>query len=154
MQVGVPGSGLGYAFYALSVACMPIHELSRLARGKSSIDRWRRVARQVGLLAGIVAGLAGEWWVLTRVQVIAAAIRSAIYGNVTDAEAGAVSAVQHGMVEDYLGPIIVVAPFVIIAVLWVILQLLRLGLRADWAAILRRWSPRPRSQMRQARPAP
>jgi hypothetical protein len=55
------------------------------------------------------------------------------------------------MVADYLGPIIVVAPFLVIAVLCVTLQLLRLGLRADRAAILRRWSPRLRAQPRPAR---
>lgn len=149
--MGVPGSGLGYAFYALSVAWMPIHELWRLAQGKSSADRWRRVARQVGLLAGIVAGLAGEWWILARLPSVIAVIPRGIYGDVADADAGAVSAAQHGMVADYLGPIIVVAPFVVIAVLCVTLQLLRLGLRADRAAILRRWSPRLRAQPRPAR---
>lgn len=143
MQVGVPGSGLGYAFYALSVAWMPIHELSRLVRGKSSADRWRRVARHVALLAGIVMALAGEWWLLARLHVIVAAIRltSPSHDGISGSEAAA--AAELGRIEDFVGPIVVLAPFVVIAVLCVVLQLLRLGLRVERTAILRPRQPRP-----------
>lgn len=62
MTAGLPGVGIGGIFYLISALLMPVHELFRLVRGESSVERWRLVARQWVLAAGILAGLWGTGW--------------------------------------------------------------------------------------------
>jgi hypothetical protein len=56
-NVGLPGTGLGGLFYILLAVWMPLSEAYRTVRGRSSLARWRRVARQFALACGIVAAL-------------------------------------------------------------------------------------------------
>ena len=66
MVVGVPGAGINGLFYLLLSAVMPLEELPRTLRGRSSIARWKAIAYLVGLAAGVVLTLWGEYWVFER----------------------------------------------------------------------------------------
>jgi hypothetical protein len=46
MFAGLPGIGVGTLFYILIALCMPVVELVNVARGTSSLARWRRIVRQ------------------------------------------------------------------------------------------------------------
>jgi hypothetical protein len=46
MFAGLPGIGVGTLFYVLIALCMPVFELYNVARGTSSLARWRRIGRQ------------------------------------------------------------------------------------------------------------
>ena len=67
MTVGLPGVGLGGIFYLLSALLMPLFELARTVRGRSSPGRWRVVGTQWTLAAGIVTALWGTGWALGQV---------------------------------------------------------------------------------------
>ena len=74
MNVGLPGTGIGGLFYVLTAFLMPLLELGRTLRGRSSLQRWQRVGTQTGLAAGILAGLwltaqALQWCLPTPVMV-------------------------------------------------------------------------------------
>jgi hypothetical protein len=56
MNVGLPGSGIGGAFYLLSALCMPIVALVRQLRSRPA--GWGGALRQAAMAVGIVAGLA------------------------------------------------------------------------------------------------
>ena len=56
---GIPGTGLGGLFYLLLAFWMPLAELSRTLRGRSSRERWRHVGTQFALACGIVAAVGG-----------------------------------------------------------------------------------------------
>ncbi len=58
MFAGLPGIGVGTLFYVLSAFWMPLHELPRLLRGESSVERWRLIARQLVFATGIIACVA------------------------------------------------------------------------------------------------
>ena len=64
MNVGLPGTGVGGVFYVLLVTWLPARELWLTLRGRSGPERWRRVATQTALAAGIVGALWGEAWLL------------------------------------------------------------------------------------------
>lgn len=64
MHAGIPGIGLGGLFFVLSALLMLAVELVNTARGRSSVARWRLVARQSGLAAGIVIATAIMLWLL------------------------------------------------------------------------------------------
>lgn len=57
MIVGLPGTGIGGLFYLLMSFYMPVHELYMLCRGRSSWARWRYIALNLSLVAGILASL-------------------------------------------------------------------------------------------------
>lgn len=57
MVVGLPGTGIGGLFYLFMAFWMPFHELYRLARGRSSIERWRFIAINWLVVGGILACL-------------------------------------------------------------------------------------------------
>lgn len=59
MVVGLPGTGIGGLFYLCLALWMPIHEAYLLARGRSSLERWRFI----GLNWLIVAGMLACLWV-------------------------------------------------------------------------------------------
>lgn len=57
-NAGLPGTGLGGLFYILLALAMPVVEVYRTARGRSSAGRWREVGTQFALACGIVAMMA------------------------------------------------------------------------------------------------
>jgi hypothetical protein len=127
---------------------MPLDELRRTLRGRSSLKRWRRVGRQTGLGAAILVALYGEWWGLSELHAMVVSTWSTLYpdpGSAGDAASTAAATVQQPGFEYYFGPAIAVAPFVIIAVLCVGLQLVRLALRSEPRALVRRSLVRLRS---------
>lgn len=64
MTAGLPGTGIGGFFYLISALVMPVHELVFLVRGRSSLSRWRVVARQTAIAVGIIAGIWVMGWFL------------------------------------------------------------------------------------------
>lgn len=57
MTAGLPGTGLGGLLYVVLALLMPLRELYLTARGRSSRERWRVVARQAGLALAVVVVL-------------------------------------------------------------------------------------------------
>jgi hypothetical protein len=66
MVAGLPGTGIGGIFYILLAFTMPFVELYRLARGQSSVKRWRMVLMQVCNASGILGGVYVTGWLLAR----------------------------------------------------------------------------------------
>ena len=68
MFAGLPGIGVGTLFYVLAGLCMPALELVRVARGTSSVARWRIILRQcffsVSVVASIMLAERGLMWIL------------------------------------------------------------------------------------------
>lgn len=64
MTVGLPGSGIGGILYLLLGLLMPLHELWVTLQGRSNWQRWRVVASQWCLCAGVLASLWVEGWAL------------------------------------------------------------------------------------------
>jgi hypothetical protein len=143
MKAGFPGAGIGGVFYVLLVAFMPFDELRRTLQGRSSARRWRRVGRQTGLVAGILGALYAEWWGLAELHAWLINVWSTIHPEPVDA--GAAASVQHPGFEYFFGPVIAAAPFVVIAVLCVGLQVVRLALRHEPQGLVRRSLVRLRS---------
>lgn len=54
MSAGIPGFGLGGLFFILSALLAPAIELVRTARGRSSLDAWRRVGRQFAIAVAMI----------------------------------------------------------------------------------------------------
>lgn len=59
MIVGLPGTGIGGLFYLFMALWMPINELYRLVQGRSSLERWKFIAFNWIMVAGIL----GTLWV-------------------------------------------------------------------------------------------
>jgi hypothetical protein len=57
VSAGLPGLGLGGLFFILSALLAPLPELTRLARGRSSIAAWRAIGRQLGQATLMVAAI-------------------------------------------------------------------------------------------------
>lgn len=57
MFAGLPGIGVGTLFYILTALWMPVHELGRLAAGRSSAARWRLIAVQVIYACGVIVSI-------------------------------------------------------------------------------------------------
>lgn len=57
MVVGLPGTGIGGLFYLFMTLWMPVHELWRLLRGRSSVERWRFIALNWMIVGGILSCL-------------------------------------------------------------------------------------------------
>lgn len=66
MVVGIPGTGIGGLFYLLAAAFMPLRELVLLVQGRSSLARWRFIAMQWAMIAGMLASLWGAMWLFKR----------------------------------------------------------------------------------------
>lgn len=58
-HAGLPGTGLGGLFYLVLAFAMPLVELPRTLRGRSSRARWHRIGSQVALAGGIAMSVAG-----------------------------------------------------------------------------------------------
>jgi len=56
-NAGLPGTGIGGLFYLLLALWMPVGELWRTVRGRSSRERWRLVGTQFALACAIIAAL-------------------------------------------------------------------------------------------------
>jgi len=54
-NAGLPGTGLGGLFYIVLALGMPLAELYRTLRGRSSLARWRQVGMQFALACGIIS---------------------------------------------------------------------------------------------------
>ncbi len=65
MIAGLPGTGVGGVFYLMSVFLMPVREMGRVLRGRSSFRRWRVIAGQMGIASGVLAGFWITGWFLT-----------------------------------------------------------------------------------------
>jgi hypothetical protein len=63
MNPGMPGTGIGGLFYVLSALWMPICEVWRRSRGKTSV-RWFLIAKQFAIAVGVVAVMSGVFWAL------------------------------------------------------------------------------------------
>jgi hypothetical protein len=57
MSAGLPGLGLGGLFFILSALFAPFLEIVRLARGRSSPERRRQIARQFAMALAMVAAI-------------------------------------------------------------------------------------------------
>src|SRR5215831_14749552 len=66
MTVGLPGTGIGGLYYLLLALWMPFHDLGRWLRDRRHALRWRSIGRSAAIVAGILASLAGEAWLLER----------------------------------------------------------------------------------------
>jgi hypothetical protein len=65
MIAGLPGTGVGGVFYLMSVFLMPVREMGRVVRGRSSLRRWRVIFGQMGIASGVLAGFWITGWILT-----------------------------------------------------------------------------------------
>jgi hypothetical protein len=142
MKAGFPGAGIGGVFYVLLVVLMPFDELRRTLQGRSSRQRWARVGRQTGLVAGILGALYGEWWGLAELHAWLVSVWTTIHPEPVDAAA---ASAQHPGFEHYFGPVVAVAPFVVIAILCLGLQVVRLIVRSEPRGLVRRSLVRLRS---------
>jgi len=57
VTVGIPGAGIGSAFYMLIALLMPVREAMRAMRWRGA-PRWRLVLTQFGIALSVVAGIA------------------------------------------------------------------------------------------------
>jgi hypothetical protein len=145
MKAGFPGAGIGYVFYFLLVVLMPFDELRRTLQRRSSRQRWRRVGRQSALVAGIFAALYTEWWGLAKLHTWVVSTWDALFpAPVVAGDAAATATVQPFAFEHYFAPVTALA-FVIVAVLCIGLQLVRLIVRCEPMALVRRSLVRLRS---------
>lgn len=58
MFAGLPGIGVGTLFYVLMALWMPLREIGMVARGQSSVARWKLIGTQLVFALGIVASIA------------------------------------------------------------------------------------------------
>lgn len=65
-SAGLPGTGLGGLLYIALALAMPFHELYLTIRGRSSLDRWKLVAKQFAIACGILAGVELSFSLLAR----------------------------------------------------------------------------------------
>lgn len=65
MAAGIPGTGIGGLFYAVLALFMPLKKLFTRDRRASPARRWRAVAVQLGLVAGILAAMSATAWVVS-----------------------------------------------------------------------------------------
>ena len=61
MGAGIPGTGMATLFYILSVLVMPLTELVRTVRGRSSWQRWGLIARHYALALAMTAAVYGTF---------------------------------------------------------------------------------------------
>lgn len=64
MTPGIPGTGIGGLFYMFSAAALPLREAVRRLRGDVGASRWRDIALQQVLAAGILGGMWTTGWLL------------------------------------------------------------------------------------------
>jgi hypothetical protein len=64
MNAGLPGTGIGGAFYLLSALCMPFHGLYKSLRKKNQPRRMRLILVQTSMALGILGGIWLTGWLL------------------------------------------------------------------------------------------
>jgi hypothetical protein len=57
MNAGLPGTGIGGVFYLLCALIMPFIELINLLRGRSSLERWQFIFKQLLMGGGMIGGM-------------------------------------------------------------------------------------------------
>jgi hypothetical protein len=108
MVVGLPGTGISSLLYIILALAMPFRELGRMVlHHKTSLDRWRCIAMQVFNAGGIMAGLWGVGWLLTRT-----AREAVAHGG---ASAQAVEALPRNIVSGPAAHLALVTLFCIVA---------------------------------------
>lgn len=65
-NAGLPGTGIGGFFYILLAIIMPFCELYLSLLGRSSWVRWKLVLKQLFIAGGILAGIEGTAWAISR----------------------------------------------------------------------------------------
>ena len=123
MTVGIPGAGIGTAFYMLHALVMPIREAIRAFRHHSA-PRWRLVSVQFGVALGVVAGIALVGITLVWI-VTALAPLLATYGVASGAMGGA------SRVPALLRISAVALMFAVLAAVLTAVQVLRLVVRVE-----------------------
>ena len=113
-MAGLPGTGLGGIFYALLIVWMAVREAWLSSRGVSERGRWTRIARLGAILAGIVAALWLEGWVLLRL------FGFGLLGDVAATSRGRSLAAVEAIV-----PALALAPLVVLTALIAAVQLAR-----------------------------
>jgi len=64
VAAGLPGTGVGGLFFILSAFFMVVAETKRTIQRRSSLARWRMVARHAGVAAAMVAAVTAVVWLL------------------------------------------------------------------------------------------
>jgi hypothetical protein len=123
VNVGLPGTGVGGIFYVLLVAWLPARELWLTLRGRSSPGRWRRVATQAALAAGIVGALWGEARLLASLPDLLHAVDPlpAAGGPWLTPAADATRALD----LERVAPVLALSPFAVLGLLLAVLHALR-----------------------------
>jgi tetratricopeptide (TPR) repeat protein len=76
VTAGIPGAGIGGLFYLGNALLMPIHELWRWSRGKSSRASRQVVRRQFAIAAGSIAAMWAMVWMISALAAIQPAVAS------------------------------------------------------------------------------
>ena len=113
-MAGLPGTGLGGIFYALLIVWMAVREAWLSSRGVSERGRWARIARLGAILAGIVAALWLEAWLLRR-----------LFGISLLGDVAATSRGRSLTAVDAIVPALALAPLVVLTALIAAVQFAR-----------------------------
>ena len=120
MTAGLPGTGIGGLFYMLMVVLMPFRELGMVVRGRSTWARWRLIAKSVGILTAVIAGLCGEGWLLKKLfEFFHMALPGSTLAN------GSVSAM------NFVLPAVALMPFIVLGGIYSAMHILRLVLHVS-----------------------
>lgn len=65
-NAGLPGTGIGGFLYILLAIIMPFCELYLTLLGRSSWARWKLVLKQLFIAGGILAGVEGTAWAVSK----------------------------------------------------------------------------------------
>jgi hypothetical protein len=60
-SAGLPGTGIGGLLYILLALCMPFFEPYQTILGRTSLERWKLVLRQLAITLLILAGTGGTF---------------------------------------------------------------------------------------------
>ncbi len=115
MNAGLPTTGIASIFYFLSAIFMFINECINIIRRKSNLKRWRFVAKQIFITASIIFAIVATGYVL-KIAIPAKEV-TAITGINT----------SQGIQKNT--NLIFFTPFIILAILIVLTQVLRLFFR-------------------------
>lgn len=69
-SAGLPGTGLGGLLYLALALVMPVREVYLTIRGRSSLERWKVVARQFAIACGVLVVVEASFWGLARAGVV------------------------------------------------------------------------------------
>lgn len=118
---GIPGTGLAGVFYALLILWMGLREAALSLRGAGDRRRWASFAWFAALLAGILAALWLEGWLLSLWPSASPPETDLLTkSGIVGAEAPERNAM------DALVPALAISPFVVLAALLIAIQVARL----------------------------